>query len=183
MIEDIFFFKCFNLNIICISYYLNDLKMYVLFDYYGFYVMDEVDLECYGNMMLIKWESWKEVFVDWVVCMVEWDKNYFFVIFWLMGNELGGGFNFEVVYQVVREIDVWFIYYEGMNDVVDMDLWMYLFIESMIVQDNELCNKFFFLCEYVYVMGNVVGNLEEYWDYIVNQFKCMIGGCIWDWVD
>ena len=53
----------------------------------------------------------------------------------------------------------------------------------MIAQDNEPRNKPFFLCEYAHAMGNAVGNLEEYWDYIANQSKRMIGGCIWDWVD
>lgn len=32
-------------------------------------------------------------------------------------------------------------------------------------------------------MGNAIGNLDEYWDYIENHSCRMIGGCIWDWVD
>ena len=44
-------------------------------------------------------------------------------------------------------------------------------------------NKPFFLCEYAHAMGNAVGNLEEYWDYIEYKSNRMIGGCIWDWVD
>lgn len=93
------------------------------------------------------------------------------------------GPNFEAAYQAAREIDGRFIHYEGMNDVADMDSRMYPSIESMIAQDNEPRNKPFFLCEYAHAMGNAVGNLEEYWDYIANQSKRMIGGCIWDWVD
>ena len=183
MIEDILLFKRFNLNTIRTSHYPNDPKMYALFDYYGLYVMDEADLECHGNMMLTKRESWKAAFVDRVVRMVERDKNHPSVIFWSMGNESGGGPNFEAAYQAAREIDARFIHYEGMNDVADMDSRMYPSIESMIAQDNEPRNKPFFLCEYAHAMGNAVGNLEEYWDYIVNQSKRMIGGCIWDWVD
>lgn len=183
MIEDILLFKRFNLNTIRTSHYPNDPKMYALFDYYGLYVMDEADLECHGNMMLTKRESWKEAFVDRVVRMVERDKNHPSVIFWSMGNESGGGPNFEAAYQAAREIDARFIHYEGMNDVADMDSRMYPSIESMIAQDNEPRNKPFFLCEYAHAMGNAVGNLEEYWDYIANQSKRMIGGCIWDWVD
>lgn len=183
MIEDILLFKRFNLNTIRTSHYPNDPKMYALFDYYGLYVMDEADLECHGNMMLTKRESWKAAFVDRVVRMVERDKNHPSVIFWSMGNESGGGPNFEAAYQAAREIDARFIHYEGMNDVADMDSRMYPSIESMIAQDNEPRNKPFFLCEYAHAMGNAVGNLEEYWDYIANQSKRMIGGCIWDWVD
>ena len=55
-----------------------------------------------------------------------------------MGNESGGGPNFEAAYQAAREIDARFIHYEGMNDVADMDSRMYPSIESMIAQDNEV---------------------------------------------
>lgn len=61
-----------------------------------------------------------------------------------MGNESGGGPNFEAAYQAAREIDARFIHYEGMNDVADMDSRMYPSIESMIAQDNEPRNKPFF---------------------------------------
>ena len=70
-----------------------------------------------------------------------------------------------------------------MNDVADMDSRMYPSIESMIEQDEQPRNKPYFLCEYAHAMGNAIGNLEEYWDYIEHHSKRMIGGCIWDWVD
>ena len=50
-------------------------------------------------------------------------------------------------------------------------------------QDEEKSDKPFFLCEYAHAMGNAIGNLDEYWDYIENHSCRMIGGCIWDWVD
>lgn len=183
MIEDILLFKRFNLNTIRTSHYPNDPKMYALYDYYGLYVMDEADLECHGNMSLSNRESWEGAYVDRVVRMVERDKNHPSVIFWSMGNESGGGRNFEVAYQATKAIDGRYIHYEGMNDVVDMDSRMYPSIESMIEQDKQPRDKPYFLCEYAHAMGNAVGNLEEYWDYIENHSERMIGGCIWDWVD
>lgn len=183
MIEDILLFKRFNLNTIRTSHYPNDAKMYALYDYYGLYVMDEADLECHGNMSLSNRESWEGAYVDRIVRMVERDKNHPAVIFWSMGNESGGGRNFEVAYKAAKAIDGRYIHYEGMNDVADMDSRMYPSIESMIEQDKQPRNKPFFLCEYAHAMGNAVGNLEEYWDYIENHSQRMIGGCIWDWVD
>ena len=56
-------------------------------------------------------------------------------------------------------------------------------VESMKQQDEEKSDKPFFLCEYAHAMGNAIGNLDEYWDYIENHSCRMIGGCIWDWVD
>lgn len=183
MIEDILLFKRFNLNMVRTSHYPNDPKMYSLYDYYGLYVMNEADLECHGNMSLTRRESWEGAFVDRVVRVVERDKNHPSVIFWSMGNESGGGPNFEAAYKAAKTIDGRFIHYEGMNDCVDMDSRMYPSIESMIEQDKEPRNKPYFLCEYAHAMGNAVGNLEEYWNYIEYQSKRLIGGCIWDWVD
>ena len=39
-----------------------------------------------------------------------------------------------------------------------------------------------FICEYAHSMGNAIGNLPEYWDFIENS-NATAGGCIWDWVD
>lgn len=183
MIEDILLFKRFNLNTIRTSHYPNDPKMYALYDYYGLYVMDEADIECHGNMSLSNRESWEGAYVDRMVRMVERDKNHPSVIFWSMGNESGGGRNFEATYRAAKAIDDRYIHYEGMNDVADMDSRMYPSIESMIEQDEQPRNKPYFLCEYAHAMGNAIGNLEEYWNYIEYHSKRMIGGCIWDWVD
>lgn len=183
MIEDILMFKRFNLNTIRTSHYPNDAKMYALYDYYGLYVMDEADLECHGNMSLSDNPSWKPAYVDRVVRMVERDKNHPSVIFWSLGNECGGGQNFVAAYNAAKDLDDRPIHYEGMNDAVDIDSKMYPSLEEMARLDRLPRNKPFFLCEYAHAMGNAVGNLDQYWDYIENHSERMIGGCIWDWVD
>lgn len=183
MIKDIVLFKQNNLNTIRTSHYPNDAKMYALFDYYGLYVMDEADIECHGNMAISNMPSWCAAFVDRMVRMVERDKNHPSVIFWSMGNESGGGQNFKATYDAARELDDRPIHYEGNNDIADMDSRMYPAIESMRDQDMQDRDKPYFLCEYAHAMGNAIGNLDEYWDYIENKSQRMIGGCIWDWVD
>lgn len=184
MIQDILMFKRHNLNTIRTSHYPKDPKMYALFDYYGLYVMDEADQECHGNSSLTDNPSWKEAFVDRAVRMVERDKNHPSIIFWSLGNESGGGCNAVAEYEAVKAIDPTRpIHYEGMNQIADMDSRMYPSLESMEETDRNGNAKPFFLCEYNHAMGNSIGNLDQYWDYIINKSERMIGGCIWDWVD
>lgn len=183
MIQDILLFKQNNLNTVRTSHYPNDPKMYALYDYYGLYVMDEADIECHGNMSISNKTSWVPAFIDRMVRMVQRDKNHASVIFWSMGNESGNGKNFDEVYQAARNLDSRPIHYEGKNNIADMDSRMYPSIESMIADDKNGHDKPYFLCEYAHAMGNAIGNLEEYWDYIENKSERAIGGCIWDWVD
>jgi beta-galactosidase len=183
MIQDILMFKRFNFNTLRTSHYPNDAKMYALHDYYGIYVMDEADLECHGNQSISNKESWIPAYVDRMVRMIERDKNHPSVIFWSMGNESGNGKNFDTVYKEARKLDPRPIHYEGKNKVADIDSRMYPTIEAMKQQDEENTDKPFFLCEYAHAMGNAIGNLDEYWDYIENHSCRMIGACIWDWVD
>ena len=183
MIEDILLFKRHNLNTVRTSHYPNDPKMYALYDYYGIYVMDEADQECHANHSLTRNPSWEAAYVDRGVRMVERDKNHPSVIFWSMGNESGGGANITAMYNAMKAIDGRIIHYEGMNQQADIDSRMYPSVPDMIRQDRMPSSKPFFLCEYAHAMGNAIGNLAEYWDYIENESVRMIGGCIWDWVD
>lgn len=184
MKRDIELMKLNNLNTIRTSHYPNDPRMYALYDYYGLYVMDEADVECHGNNSIAGKENWEAAMVDRMVRMVERDKNHPSVIFWSLGNECGGGKNFDAMYKVTKEMDPSrMIHYEAKNNLVDMDSHMYPSVENMIAFDKEPRNKPYFLCEYAHAMGNAIGNLPEYWDYIENHSTRMIGGCIWDWVD
>lgn len=184
MIQDILMFKRFNINTVRTSHYPNDPKMYALYDYYGVYVMDEADIEAHANALLSYDKSWEAAFVDRVVRMVERDKNHPSIIFWSLGNESGAGNNFATCYQEVKKIDSGrIIHYAGKNDAMDIDSNMYPSIEAVIDNDTKPRNKPYFICEYAHAMGNAIGNLDEYWDYIENHSKRLIGGCIWDWVD
>lgn len=184
MKRDIELMKLNNVNTVRTSHYPNDARMYALYDAYGLYVMDEADVECHGNNSIAGKESWKPAMVDRMIRMVERDKNHPSVIFWSMGNECGGGKNFDAMYKVAKEMDPSrMIHYEAKNNLADMDSHMYPSVENMIAFDKEDRKKPYFLCEYAHAMGNAIGNLPEYWDYIENHSTRMIGGCIWDWVD
>ena len=184
MTKDILLYKRFNLNTIRMSHYPNDPKMYALCDYYGLYVMDEADQECHGNQSISNDPSWEIAYVDRAVRMTQRDKNHPCVVFWSLGNESGKGCNIVAEYNAIKKIDQSRpIHYEGQNEVADMDSRMYPSIEAMMKQDQEQTDKPYFLCEYAHAMGNAIGNLEEYWDYIENKSQRMIGACIWDWVD
>lgn len=184
MLQDILLMKQFNINTVRTSHYPNDAKMYAMYDYYGIYTVAEADLECHGNSSISRLASWIPAYVDRNLRNVQEHKNHPSVVFWSMGNESGNGDNFETVYKEIKKVDSTFIvHYEGKNEAADMDSRMYPSVADMIRTDQNKANRPFFLCEYAHAMGNAIGNLPEYWDYIENHSERMIGGCIWDWVD
>lgn len=183
MVQDVMMFKRFNINTLRTSHYPNDTRMYALCDYYGIYVMDEADIECHANALLSYDESWEAAFTDRVERMIRRDRNHPSVIFWSLGNESGAGGNFKASYDVAKRMDSRPVHYAGKNEVMDVESHLYPSIESLIGYDKEKRNQPFFVCEYAHAMGNAVGNLDEYWDYIENHSERLIGGCIWDWAD
>ena len=183
MIEDIVLMKRHNVNAVRTSHYPNDPKMYALYDWYGLYIVDEADQECHGNQTLSDTPSWGPAYVDRAVRMVRRDRLHPSVLFWSLGNESGKGCNIVAERDAVKALDSRPVHYEGQNEVADMDSQMYPSMDSMIKRDQDGSAKPYFLCEYAHAMGNSIGNLAEYWDYIENKSERMIGGCIWDWVD
>lgn len=184
MIQDIVLMKKHNINTLRTSHYPNDQKMYALYDYYGLYIMDEADLECHGNQSLSNNPDWIPAFNDRMTRMIERDKNHASVVFWSMGNECGGGANFFKVYDTAKALDTSRpVHYEGNNASADFDSRMYPSVADVKSTDAYATNRPFFMCEYAHAMGNAIGNLTEYWDFIENYSTRSIGGCIWDWVD
>lgn len=184
MKQDIELMKLNNINTVRTSHYPNDARMYALYDAYGLYVMDEADVECHGNNSIGSKDNWEPAMIDRVVRMVQRDRNHPSIIFWSLGNECGGGKNFDAMYKAAKAIDpTRMIHYEGKNNIADIDSHMYPSIANMTAFDRSGRNKPYFLCEYAHAMGNSIGNLPEYWDYIENHSARLIGGCIWDWVD
>ncbi len=194
MLTDVKMMKQANMNTIRCSHYPRQAKMYSMFDYYGLYCMDEADLECHYN-----WESggekggitneagWRAQYIDRNIRMVYRDRNFPSIIFWSMGNESGGGSNFNYVYDAIRAIDGRIIHYEGATrgGTSPTDLWSVMYPNMSSCKSESNSNhrqQPYFMCEYAHAMGNAVGNLKEYWDVIENS-RYGIGGCIWDWVD
>lgn len=184
MIDDILLMKRHNVNTVRTSHYPNDPKIYALYDYYGLYVMNEADLENHGNHSISDRESWQPAFVDRIERVVLRDRNHPSIIFWSLGNEGGAGQNFDAMYNRAKELDPTRpVHYEGKNSVADIHSTMYSSIDDMTRIDHDDSDKPYFICEYVHAMGNAVGNLAEYWDFIENRSQRTIGGAIWDWAD
>ena len=196
MLEDVLLMKRNNINTIRTSHYPNAARMYAMFDHYGLYCCDEADLEDHANQSISNMKSWIPAFVDRIERMVLRDRNHASVIMWSLGNEAGNGDNFEHCYEAARRCDMGTqptsrrpIHYEGTRGPRDFggerfsDFYskMYPGMAWMKRNTSDL-DKPMFICEYAHAMGNAIGNLREYWDYIEASNAC-IGGCIWDWVD
>lgn len=194
MLTDVKLMKLSNMNTIRTSHYPRQAKMYAMFDYYGLYCMDEADLECHRNWEaggerggITNEESWRAQYIDRTVRMVYRDRNFPSVIFWSLGNESGGGSNFNHTYDAVRALDNRIIHYEGATRAYTnpTDLWSVMYPSVSKCQSESDYNwrqQPYFMCEYAHAMGNAVGNLKEYWD-IIESSNYGIGGCIWDFVD
>lgn len=183
MLEDIKMMKQNNINTIRTSHYPNSPKMHAMYDYFGLYVMDEADQEDHGNNGITSNPSWIPAFEDRIRRVIQRDRNHPSVIFWSLGNESGNGNNMDAMYDLAKSMDsVRPIHYQGKNSIADIDSHMYPSLKDMEAFDKLSRDKPYFLCEYDHAMGNAMGNLKEYWEYIENSDR-MIGGCIWDWVD
>lgn len=189
MLRDVTLMKQNNINTIRTSHYPNDAKMYAMFDYFGLYTMDEADLEDHANQSISDMPFWIPAFVDRIDRMVLRDRNHPSVIFWSLGNEAGGGSNFQACYDAAKRLDNRPIHYEGTRDGKEYggnrfsDLYskMYPGMKWMNTYVSSL-DKPMFICEYAHAMGNAIGNLKEYWESIEGS-SATIGGAIWDWVD
>ena len=188
MLKDVMLMKQANVNTVRTSHYPRQPRMYAMFDYYGLYCMDEADVECHNNQSLSDTPSWENAYVDRTERMVLRDRNHPSVVFWSLGNESGGGQNFQATYDCVKRLLPGrdnFVHYEGYNHgekYSDFGSDMYPKVEKVIEQSSGLNNKPYFICEYAHAMGLAVGNLQEYWD-VIEKSTGIVGGCIWDWVD
>lgn len=188
MLKDVVLMKQANVNTVRTSHYPRQPKMYAMFDYYGLYCMDEADIECHGYQKISNIPSWRNAYVDRISRMVLRDRNHPSVVFWSLGNEAGGGCNFDASYDCVKKLlpgrDA-IVHYEGSEqgkNNSDLGTSMYRRIDVVKGLRDGLHGKPYFLCEYAHAMGQAVGNLQEYWD-LIEGSTGIIGGCIWDWVD
>ncbi|MHB0755946.1 beta-galactosidase, LacZ type [Polaribacter sp. M15] len=199
-LKDMELMKLNNINAIRCSHYPKDPHFYRLADKYGFYVVDEANIELHGmgatNQGLDKdlkkqathpayLPSWKEAHLDRTIRMFERDKNFPSVVTWSLGNEAGNGDNFYATYEWLKAHDKTRpTQYEGATGYENTDIQapMYWPIKKMVKYVEEGGKRPLIQCEYAHAMGNSVGNLQDYWD-IIEKYPSMQGGFIWDWVD
>lgn len=125
-IQDLNIMKRANINAIRTSHYPNDPKLYDLCDEYGFWVMDECDLETHGvrrkgvpgdNPM------WTKAVIDRMERMVLRDRNHACVFMWSLGNESGDGSNFLRMKEAAMRLDrTRQFHYEGDFDFTKSDV-------------------------------------------------------------
>ena len=204
MRRDLELMKQHNINTVRTAHYPNHPDFYDLCDEYGFYVVDEADLEMHGfctwrredeycyydTEWLTDHPDWRDAFLDRAYRLVERDKNHPSVIMWSLGNEAGCGVNHEAMADWIKARDnTRLLHYElartgRIETLVDVVSIMYPPLE--IVEENGINAKNdtrpYFLCEYAHAMGNGPGGLTDYWE-LFEKYPRLIGGCIWEWAD
>ena len=211
IIEDLTLMKKLNVNAIRTSHYPSMPEFYQLCDKYGFYVMDESDLETHG--VVARYTGYESANYDEIAdnpmfeygiverqkCNVLRDKNRPSVVIWSLGNECSYGRNFEKALRWVKQADSRPVHYESLYNVrnyngisrddhyyqepVDMASRMYPPLKWMreFLTDKRE-NRPLVLCEYCHAMGNSPGDLSEYWEIIHSSDRYM-GAFIWEWAD
>ena len=191
MRKDLELMKQYNINAIRTAHYTNHPEFYNLCDEYGFYVIDEADLETHGFEItgdlseLAKDPKWEAAYVERVERMVQRDKNHPSIIIWSLGNESGMGPNFDAMRDYChKHDDTRLVHYEGDAEqkVGDISSTMYSNHEKMEAHGKKDSDKPHILCEFAHAMGNGPGGLKEYWD-IITKYDRLQGGFVWEWVD
>ncbi len=186
MLQDIVLMKQCNVNHVRTSHYPNVSEWYDLCDEYGFYVVDEANIESHGcgykEKSLSRFPSWREAHVARAEAMVRRDRNHPCIVIWSLGNEAGPGENLRAAAGAVRAIDSRPIHYERCNEIADIESIMYPTVLNVQNLARSLRSKPFYLCEYGHAMGNSLGNLADYWKHI-DLSPYMMGACLWEWMD
>ncbi len=212
MIKDLVLMKRNNINAIRTSHYPNPPRFLELCDEYGFYVVDECDIEGHGvegawnewfvdhSADLASNPDWKKAFVDRIKRTLERDKNSPCVIFWSLGNETEFGENHKAMSKWIRKRDKSrLIHYEGTRTafrfkkegeprVIDpcVDVYSIMYPDIPYIEQkgiNKENEKMpFFMCEYGHAMGLGAGEYEDTWE-IINKYPRLCGGCVWEWAD
>jgi len=188
-----------NINAIRTCHYPDQPVFYDLCDEYGFYVIDETNLETHGtwsknggadkDTIPASRPEWKDIVLDRARSMQERDKNHPSIIIWSCGNESYGGKNIFLMSELFRKRDTSrLVHYEGVthdrsyNATSDMESQMYpkvWDIEKFLETHPE---KPMICCEYTHAMGNSNGAMHKYTDLARTNARYQ-GGFIWDYID
>ncbi|MEJ2544671.1 MAG: glycoside hydrolase family 2 TIM barrel-domain containing protein, partial [Calditrichaceae bacterium] len=184
--------KQLNINAIRLSHYPEPEYFYDLADKYGFYLIDEANIESHGmgydrskGKSLANNLDWTKAHLFRTRNMVERDKNHPSVVIWSLGNEAGNGYNFYQTYLLIKNRDKTRpVQYEQARLEWNTDIFcpMYMKIPDIEKYARNYNDRPLILCEYEHAMGNSEGNLKDYWD-AIEKYPNLQGGLIWDWVD
>ena len=195
MRRDIRLLKGCNSNHVRTCHYQDDPRWYELCDEYGLYLVAEANLESHGSgwdapNSLSYHAEWLEAHLQREIDNVESQKNHASAIVWSLGNESGGGPNFDAALATVKALDPTRpVQYEGFqhgggpNTRGDLVSQMYTSPDAMNkALEQHQWGKPFYLCEYAHAMNNSMGGLTEYLN-VINKYPGSMGGAIWEWQD
>ena len=124
--QDLDIMKQNNINSIRTSHYPDDPYFYDMCNKYGFYVMDECEVETHGVRRKGVPGSnpvWTGAVVDRMQRMVLRDRNNPCIFMWSLGNEAGDGINFMEMKKSALELDdTRQFHYEGDFDLTKSDV-------------------------------------------------------------
>lgn len=190
MRKDVEMMKRLNVNAVRTSHYPPDPYFLDLCDEFGLYVVDEANIESHGRYYDLAYtlgndNAWRIPHLDRIQRLYERDKNRASVIAWSMGNEAGNGANFYAAYDWLKVTDPSRpVQYERAEQDYNTDIvvpqypdpdWLRTYAQSN--PDRPLI-----MSEYAHIMGNSLGNFQDYWD-VIEREPFLQGGFIWEWID
>jgi beta-galactosidase len=212
-IQDLDLMKQANVNAIRTSHYPDDPYFYELCNKYGFYVMDECDLESHGVRRKGVPGSnplWTELAVDKMERMVLRDRNNPCIFMWSLGNEAGDGDNFMKMKQAALALDdTRQFHYEGDFDLTKSDvisrmypvedvmrklgekepitISLYDNIANQLAADSKPIKAEMYTKPVLLCeyAHSMENSLGNFQEYMddFEKYDNMAGGFIWDWVD
>lgn len=198
MRRDLEVMKAHNINAIRTSHYPNDSRFLDLCDEYGFYVIDEANIEAHDFYnQLCHNPRYLNAFMERGTRMVLRDKNHPCIILWSLGNESGYGPHHDALSAWIRHYDPSRpILYEGAisrqqtfadwdqgRACTDVICPMYPEIKEIVSWAEESKDpRPVILCEYSHAMGNSNGCLREYFE-AFEKYHGLQGGFVWEWLD
>ena len=102
-----------------------------------------------------------------------------------LGNEAGNGWNFMQGYNWIRGYDPSrpIQYERALSDWnTDLIVPQYPDPEWMVRYSKSNPDRPLIMSEYAHIMGNSLGNFQDYWD-VIESHPFLQGGFIWEWVD
>ncbi|RSM44229.1 glycoside hydrolase family 2 [Amycolatopsis balhimycina DSM 5908] len=193
MREELSLLKRFNVNAIRTSHYPNDPYLLDLCDEFGFYVVDEADVEGHAFASTIADDPrYLGPIVERVKRMVLRDRNHPSIITWSLGNETGYGAAHDAAAAWVRRVDPTRpVQYEGAvaadwhagHAASDILCPMYPSFAALEAYARDpRADRPFITCEYAYSQGNSTGGLAHYWE-LFETLPGLQGGFIWEFTD
>lgn len=194
--KDLLLIKSLNCNAVRTSHYPNDPCLVAMANFYGLYIISEVDLETHGfrdgNTGELDWSvlsknpDWKNAYLDRLDKMLERDKNNPCVLFWSLGNESGDGENLRAMEEYTKNripgAIVHYCEFHNPQDQIYSEMYPeFSKVEEMGKNKNN-DPSIYFMCEYAHSMGIGPGSFKEYWD-LIYKYPRLCGGCVWEWCD